>query len=203
MAADAAIGRAVVKSAATGESARSAPRRRRKAAAHRPVPLRPASRLHVEHSVDSAISLAKRSDSLSRATVFFFRDCTVRVLPEVLQNNATQKDDTLRAHQARGKSTPNDVSAPCGAVKRGRGNARRSAATQSGGVVRVQCCHCRGEQLIRSPGLREARRPPRGSSSAPFRVPVVTETTITTYDKDDDSEGVMRQGILSLLWLAG
>lgn len=30
----------------------------------------------------------------------------------------------------------------------------------------------------------------------------MTKTTITTYDKDDDSEGVMRQGILSLLWLA-
>lgn len=68
--------------------------------------------------------------------------------------------------------------------------------------MRAQCCHCRGEQLIRSPGLREVRRPPRASSSPPFRVPVVTKTTITTYDKDDDSEGVMRQGILSLLWLA-
>lgn len=62
--------------------------------------------------------------------------------------------------------------------------------TESGGVVRVQCCHCRGEQLIRSPGLREARRPPRTSSSPPFCVPVLTETTITTYDKDDGSEGV-------------
>lgn len=30
----------------------------------------------------------------------------------------------------------------------------------------------------------------------------MTKTTITTYDKDDDSKGVMRQGILSLLWLA-
>lgn len=106
MAAAAPVGRAVVKSAVAGQSARPSPRRRRKAAAHHPVPLHPPSRLYVEHSVDSAISLAKRSDSLSRATVFFFRVCTVRVLPEVLQNNATQKDDTLRAHQARGKSTP-------------------------------------------------------------------------------------------------
>lgn len=56
-----------------------------------------------ERSVDSAISLAKRSYSFGRAT-FFFCDCTVRELPEVLQNNATQKDDTLRADQARGKS---------------------------------------------------------------------------------------------------
>lgn len=106
MAAEAPVGCAVVKSAVAGESAHRPPWLRRKAAAHRSVPLRPPSRLHVGHSVDSAISLAKRSDSLSRATVFFFRNCTVRVLPEVLQNNATQKDDTLRAHQARGKSTP-------------------------------------------------------------------------------------------------
>jgi len=41
--------------------------------------------------------------------------------------------------------------------------------------------------------------------SPPFRVPVVTTTTtITTYDKDNDSKGVMRQGILSYCgWLAG
>lgn len=71
MAADAPVGRVVVKSTAAGQSARRSPQRQRKAAAHR-VPLRPPSRLHVEHSVDSAISLAKRSDSLSRATIFFF-----------------------------------------------------------------------------------------------------------------------------------
>lgn len=131
MAAEAPIGRAVVKSAAAGQSALRAPRPRRKAAAHRPVPLRPPSRLHVEHSVDSAISLAKRSDSLSRATVFFFRDCTVRVLPEVLQNNATQKDDTLRAHQARGKSTP--FRERLAAVTRPRKRASKCCHTVRGG----------------------------------------------------------------------
>lgn len=51
-----------------------------------------------------------------------------------------------------------------GRDKRGRGK-RASKCHTSGGVVRVQCCHCRGEQLIRSPGLREARRPPWASSS--------------------------------------
>jgi len=54
----------------------------------------------------------------------------VRVFPEVLQNNATQKDDTLRAHQARGKSMRVTV-APT--AKRARGNARRSATRPRGG----------------------------------------------------------------------
>lgn len=89
-------------------------------------------------------------------------------------------------------------------------NARQSATQSPGGSCVFNVVICRGEQLIRSPGLREARRPPRTFSPRrrcfAFLIAIATKTTTTTwmtttYDKDDGGEGVMRQGILSLLWL--
>lgn len=153
MAVDALVGRTVVKSAACIESRGGADGKRRRTV---PCPYSAVAR----RAFSRLGHFSRETQRLARPRDVFFCDYTVRVLPEVLQNNATQKDDTLRAHQARGKSTTYAIHT----ADEMRPWKRASECHTFGGVVRVQCCHCRGEQLIRSPGRRASRRPPRASS---------------------------------------
>ena len=72
----------------------------------RPSPLTP-PRIHnfskIIFSIDSAIYLAKQSVRVYSFVLFFLRKQCAGIAPKLLQNNATQKDDPLRAHKARGK----------------------------------------------------------------------------------------------------
>lgn len=88
----------------------------------------PTPQSHVEHSVDSAISLAKRSDSLGRATFFFAttpcgysrKFCKITRRKRMIHSGRTR----LEVSQRRTRSIPR--------TKCDRGNARQSA-TRSGG----------------------------------------------------------------------
>lgn len=211
MAAGPAIGRAVVKSAARGELTPRSPRRHRKAAARRSFSPLHRSAIAVEHSVDSAISLAKRSDSLGRATIFFFATAPCGYSRKFCK--ITRRKRMIHSGRTRLEVSQREL--------RRRARARRNAAAETrvgvphvqGGVVRVQCCHCRGEQLIRFSWSPRSATATKGILVAAIVVllllsrPRRTTTTITTtttmtttiYDKDDGVEGVMRQGILSVI----